>query len=87
MHTSECGRHSDMLFQCPQSRTRHSGPTNPCAHLLAQAHLVILGIRGSLVDDIDRSPTELQPLPLEAQIAQPRLVLGALAPIVLEEQI
>jgi hypothetical protein len=48
---------------------------------------MILGIRRRLIQEIHRLPTQFHPFTLEPNIANPRLILLALTPVIFEEQI
>lgn len=63
-------------------------PSNPAPHLVhaRPLDLVITGVRCRLVDDVCGRPTELHPLPLEAEIRDPRDVLLAVPKVVREEE-
>lgn len=47
---------------------------------------MILGIRSSLIKEVDRLPGQLHKLPLEPHISHLRNVLLAITPVILKEQ-
>ena len=84
-HLHQCNRRI-LLFSHPIPPPCPSDPTSqPLSHPRSQ--LMIARVRSRLIKKIHRFPAQLHPLAFEPQIANPRLVLVALAPIILEKQV
>ena len=76
------------FFKCCSLRAiPPSSTSNPTPHPLADStsHFVVTGVRSSFVQEVDGFSASLDPLALESDVADDRLVFFPLAPIVLPE--